>query len=673
MSRWLQSAFGLILLGIVLFLTFNRGGFFAYEAMPGAAAVLLLFTLAFGQVKTITGRSQLVMAVAALWLAVWFLSLSQAVQIGLALEELLRNAMYVSAFLLVYLGIRAEKIRKAAVGLLIITGVMEALAGLGTAYGTFSFASAYNPDLRRVMGTMQYPNALAGYLSMIFIMGIYMASDFNSRWWRASIAVANYLLFTGILSAQSRGATLVLLLVLVPALTLWPRPQRFQVFVQSLLAVVLAFLTARWTVDFSGQIGEGLHWLGLLAGSGLAAVFASISLPDNWQERLARSGRILGLAGVVLLVIGGGWLLLRSGGLLERLAQIDWQDRNVQERLVFYQDGLKMLQDYPLTGAGGGGWRTLFEKYQSYRYVSRETHSYPLKVQVETGILGFGAYLLVFGGFFALSLRQWWRAKRLPPLAWAGMSAVLLVTLHSFIDFTLSLSAITLTMWCIMGLTLAELEEGAPTVPANRIWTWTGSAIALVLMILALRLSLGEMALRQAQQAGRSQDLNLALARTNQAIDYNGWKAAYWQDKFGYTIALAQQQNNPALLAEAVQAARRAVELDPFSPNHRLNYGKALFFTGQIESGLAELEKLTELAPYDIRTWEVLTEAYHNVARYYQQQGETAKAEAYRAKMLEVPRRMEKVWQQVPEKYRRLWNAGPKLEVTDYMKKLLAE
>ncbi|MFZ5590689.1 MAG: O-antigen ligase family protein [Bacillota bacterium] len=671
MNGGVQTLCLLILFGIISFLTFNRGGFFAYEAMPAVTGILLLFLVAWFMVRTVTRRSTAVLWVSALWLAAWVLSLSQAVHLGLAVEELLRNAMYVAAFLLIYLGIRDAKIRLGAVGLMIVIGVCEALAGLGTAYGTFSFASAYNADLRRVMGTMQYPNALAGYLSMLFISGLYLSAVITNRWWQASIAVANYLLFTGILSAQSRGATLVLLLVLLPAIAFWPRSDRLRVFSRTLQAVVLAFLTARWTVDFSGEVSEEIHWLALLTGMLLAALLALISLPAKWQERSKKYGKVLIGVFLVGVIAGGAWFLFRSGGLLERLAQIDWQDRNVQERLVFYQDGLKMLKDYPLTGAGGGGWRTLFEKYQSYRYVSRETHSYPLKVLVETGIIGFSAYLLVFGGFFALVLKQWWRDKSLPPLAWAGFWAVLLVTLHSFIDFTLSLSAITVTMWVIMGLTLAELEPDYKVIPKSPIITWTGAAVLAILIFLAVKLSLGEWAYRQAQEAARSQDIARAINKIEEAISYNSWKADYRREQLGILLAAAQQQNNPVFFDQAVSAARQAVETDPHSPNNVLNYGKALLFAGQIEQGIATLEKLPELAPYDIRTWEVLTEAYHNVAQYYQQQGETAKAEAYRAKMQEVPRRMEKVWQQVPEKYKRMWIAWPKLEVTDYMKKLL--
>ncbi|AVX19591.1 O-Antigen ligase [Carboxydocella sporoproducens DSM 16521] len=671
MTGGLQAAFILIFISIISFLTFNRGGFFAFEAMPAAAAILVMFLVVWFLVKSISERGMAILGATALWLAVWILSLSRAAHIGLAFEELLRNAMYIGSFLLIYLGNREEKFRLLAVVLLLVIGVCEALSGLGTAYGTFDFASAYNAELRRVMGTMQYPNALAAYLSMLFILGLYLYSALSQRWLKAVTAAANYLLFTGILSAQSRGAILALLLILAPALAFWPRNSRRQVLFHSLFTVGVAFAVAKWTVNFSGAVSSGQQWLGLGAGVAITILLVFLKFSLNWQEQGEKYSRILVFTGTVTVLLIGAYFLLRSGGLLERLTNINFQDQNVQERLVFYQDGLKMLKDYPLTGAGGGGWRTLFEKYQSYRYVSRETHSYPLKVLVETGIIGFSAYLLVFGGFFALLFRQWWRAKALPPLAWAGMWAVLLVTLHSFIDFTLSLSAITVTMWIIMALTLAELEEKEPLQPKSQGLSWAGVAITLVLIIFAAKISLGERYYRTAQQAFQAQDLSAAAAKIQQAIAYNSWKAEYYREQFVILLALAQQQNNPSYFAEAVKSVRKAVELDPYSANNVLNYGKALLLEGQIEQGLSELEKLTTLAPYDIRTWEVLTEAYHNVAQYYQQQGETAKAEAYRAKMQEVPRRMEKVWQQVPEKYKRMWIAWPKLEVTDYMKKLL--
>ncbi|NTZ20268.1 hypothetical protein EXW96_22790 [Paenibacillus sp. JMULE4] len=44
--------------------------------------------------------------------------------------------------------------------------------------------------------------------------------------------------------------------------------------------------------------------------------------------------------------------------------------------------------DYPIIGAGGGGWSSLYQQYQSYPYTSRQAHNFLLQYLTEIGLLG---------------------------------------------------------------------------------------------------------------------------------------------------------------------------------------------------------------------------------------------------------------------------------------------
>lgn len=57
--------------------------------------------------------------------------------------------------------------------------------------------------------------------------------------------------------------------------------------------------------------------------------------------------------------------------------------------MTFYKDAVKVLKDYPIIGAGGGAWASIFEKYQNNPYSSRQAHSFVMQYLVETGLLGF--------------------------------------------------------------------------------------------------------------------------------------------------------------------------------------------------------------------------------------------------------------------------------------------
>ncbi|GAW29475.1 O-antigen ligase family protein [Carboxydocella sp. ULO1] len=653
----------------VFFLVFNRGGFFAFETMPVTAVILALGAAIWLQNQSEGKYFKYMKVLGAIWLVTWFLSLNKAVHLSLAIEEMLRVALYIFSFIIIYFVAQKKSHRKLLLGILLIIGVTEAFSGLGTAYGTFDFDAAYKDG--RVMGTMQYPNAYAAFLSMLFILSIFIYTNTEERYLKSLISSANFIMFTGVLSAQSRGSVLVLLMVVSLALVFWPRETRWTAIAQTISTIILAFLFAHWTVDFSGKVSESEHWLALFGGGILGAGVPFIKPPETIKAKFSNQGKLLLFLLMMVLLAGVIYYAFQEEGLFNRLARINWQEQSVQERFVFYQDGLKILKDYPLTGAGGGGWRSLFEKYQSYRYISRETHSYPLKVLVETGIIGFLSYIVFFGAYFLLVLYNFFQKKHFSTLAMGGLWSVLLITLHSFIDFTLSLSAISVIMWTIMALTITEIDEHENKTIRPLWQTISGIIVIVMLFGLAIKTGGGEYYFREAQKALQQNDIDAAKKYIDKATDFNSWKGDYYRLKFNIYLLHAQQQKEIQEFNSAIEAAKKAVDIDSYSPNNVLTYGKALLLEGQIEQGLSELEKLTTLAPYDIRTWEVLTEAYHNVAQYYQQQGETAKAEAYRAKMQEVPRRMEKVWQQVPEKYKRMWIAWPKLEVTDYMKKLL--
>ncbi len=73
---------------------------------------------------------------------------------------------------------------------------------------------------------------------------------------------------------------------------------------------------------------------------------------------------------------------------------------------------------------------------------------------------------------------------------------------------------------------------------------------------------------------------------------------------------------NPATQYEAVGELRQALELAPGSARERVNYGLALLRSGQVEAGIAELEKAQMQDPSIPHTWFNLGIAYKQLSRY---------------------------------------------------------
>ena len=82
--------------------------------------------------------------------------------------------------------------------------------------------------------------------------------------------------------------------------------------------------------------------------------------------------------------------------LVEKVKDISLQYKTAQERFAFISDGLELIKENPLTGIGGGGWQFKYGEVQDYNYVTRDTHSYPIQIWLENGIIGIIALVLIY-------------------------------------------------------------------------------------------------------------------------------------------------------------------------------------------------------------------------------------------------------------------------------------
>jgi len=124
----------------------------------------------------------------------------------------------------------------------------------------------------------------------------------------------------------------------------------------------------------------------------------------RWTERryaafvLPAAGALFGLLASVMLFGTGIADNVLPRSIADRIANINFRQHSVLERLTFYRDALKLSADYPLIGAGGGGWSALFEKYQNNPYISRQAHSYFFQTLVEAGWIGLILLVALIGG-----------------------------------------------------------------------------------------------------------------------------------------------------------------------------------------------------------------------------------------------------------------------------------
>lgn len=108
-------------------------------------------------------------------------------------------------------------------------------------------------------------------------------------------------------------------------------------------------------------------------------------------------------------------------------------NQNAIQRLVFFEDGLKLFRRSPLIGLGLGGFENGARGVQSFAYATKYVHNHYIQALTDTGVVG----LLLFLGLLAVSALAVWRGRK-RPLAPALGGALAFMALHGVVEVDFS-------------------------------------------------------------------------------------------------------------------------------------------------------------------------------------------------------------------------------------------
>jgi O-antigen ligase len=189
------------------------------------------------------------------------------------------------------------------------------------------------------------------------------------------------------------GRFLVLAMLAVTALMLWSRPARVALGA----AVVLAVLWAGLVLTFSQS-----SFAALLAG---LAVLAAL----RWDVRRAAA------AAAAALVLGAGFVVLFQDALKIDLGSSSGLNKVTSGRSDLIGGGVELFANRPLQGYGSGSFGRAYrlERKGNQQQAVSASHTMPVTVAAEQGIIGLGAYLAVLAtALWALFGDSAWRAAR---------------------------------------------------------------------------------------------------------------------------------------------------------------------------------------------------------------------------------------------------------------------
>ncbi len=178
-----------------------------------------------------------------------------------------------------------------------------------------------------------------------------------------------------------------------------------------------------FAVLFVGRIGGTLRWI--IAAS-LPVILAALYLTNTrsaWLGLLAglfflglfvrRRYLLVPVAMILLLLFAPG----RSR--ITTVSAIDLGHSRNQERLFMWEAGFRIFREKPILGVGLGGMREIYLRYQDPRSKEKAVHlhSVPIQVLASMGIIGFLAWIYLFGSLLRWLVTSRGLMKRGPPIS----------------------------------------------------------------------------------------------------------------------------------------------------------------------------------------------------------------------------------------------------------------
>ncbi|MHB8171589.1 MAG: O-antigen ligase family protein [Thermincolia bacterium] len=605
----------------------------------------------------------------------YILAVPLAVNYRSAIIEVIKLTGYFFIYYMISRTVNSFKDINYYLKVLYFSGIGVALLGLGAAFGTFNLEGAYY--FERISSTLQYPNSLAVFMTVVFVLGLYLYITEENVGLKFVYSAGNYLSFLTLIGTQSRGGWMVAVFVLFLFAILAQRNYRVSFLIQIFYIIIISILLMPKVLVFNLNQPQFIYWLWLLTGAVLLSIttvlnrfiYRKIEIIKIKFPQKYLTGVILLFLIFVVIVSYKGIYLTKAVPLdmIERVRTINIENREVQERFVFYKDAVKIINDNFIVGTGGGGWSSIYRKYQSYYYSTSQVHNHFLQVWVEAGLIGFGFFCLLWFTF----ARSIWRLLRSEVnynhkfLATTIFIAALALGLHSLIDFNLSLGSLSILLWTLFGLGLS-LEiltinpSGVCLLKINininqKIKKGIIATVCVAIAFSSLFMLIGELYRIQAAKILNTQQPLLAKSKYELARKVDPLSAESAADLAQAWYFTGKQENDVNKLEVANEYARRAVALNSGDPKIRAVKAKINLSLGEIPESIKEFEEVRALWHWNQGSYDDLAEAYLIAGQYYIDQGEKEKAKFYLEKAVKTPDLVIAQLRNLTPQSRKLW------------------
>lgn len=521
----------LLISGILAFVllspTLKRGLFFREHYLPYLSRVGILFALV-SVLAVLRGdgiwRGDIDILLASI-AGLYFLTNLWAQSKMKAMDGALKYGGYVMVFIMARYVCSNSLGQRIVRNLLIVSGVVVALAGYLTAAGIAQYPKSVQSGA--LLGSFQYPNALAAYAMFLLFFVYYAWTESFGCPIRDTIAGVLYsaiafLLVGSVFLTNSRATLLMFGGFLAIYLALLPKGHRREIASRVAVSLIsFAAVASEMDAALKDNDTSGMKQ-GLLIGLLLAAVLdlarrhldklvrrpvhpssevattASPSLSSPSQESRPAPAKVVffRVAVIGLAAVLGSLALIAAvrnpstqtvlakilpERVISQLKTVTLLDRSMLIRVFATKDALSIALGYPF-GAGAGGWEALYHQYHRTPYWFTETHNHFAQMLVEIGFPGLLIYVALWAVLAYAAIKAYLKAydeddlPEAPSSGWtdpqegpafatkvaSSAMAVLALGAHSALDFDLSLPAIAVDMYAAMAVLISDVGHYLP-------------------------------------------------------------------------------------------------------------------------------------------------------------------------------------------------------------------
>ncbi|HHY06220.1 MAG TPA: hypothetical protein GX532_04500 [Clostridia bacterium] len=464
---------------------------------------------------------------------------------------------------------------------------------------------------RRFSSTFHYANTYAAVLAASIPLTAYLSLASTKKWVKALLLSAWFLNTVAFYAALSRGALLVYLPALLCLLFFLEKGQRGLTFGNLLLINALALASANFILP-----SQDIKTIYILLGGLVLVLFFNLLV----ETKALRIPFFVML--IIALLLAGGVIAVEhfpekaSLAQLKRLTSITLERGGAGSRLYFYEDAVKLFQEHWLLGTGAGGWGALYKTRQGHLYDSTEVHSSVLQIMVESGIIGVALFLGIFG--FLLG-QQIWRSRKQKSTALARvvLLAVFVLFFHSLIDFDLTVTAVPLYLFVLVGLLGSEYSLKLRYSKPLRIISLVLSAVlffsaaSMGLAHLASRQALAKIRTEKSVQVAVISQYERDLATAQKLAPLNPVYPSYLGQ---IKVMKGLHQKSAEEIEKGLQILERAIKLEPYQYEAYLTKGSTLVQLQRRAEAVPYFEKVITLMPMQHTGYEFAIENYVQLA-----------------------------------------------------------